>query len=316
MGYGYYSKRYSYSSPSATMNDDVNIDVLISELHTTIDNTKLKELKSVLSKLKLSINNKYPLYTGESVVFTAYIYAKKIGNSKVSENLLSTLLKKNYIYDGLPLLTLATNMKKDDFQIILDDFLLNFDSKWVFEGTQTIRYIYEKFPKEADELVKSKRLNKFEKGDIRTETAVIVADLSNDVETIIIGLTTFFDFTYSQQYGVAESKMNLIRTTLTEKPKNVAKEIFKKYLYVVLLNDITHDMFIEDFELGLLDDQIITNYAINKFRRGILVFMELLDQITNEELKMKVLSTDEILDFVTTSYPDKLPKNITDIFLF
>lgn len=317
MAYGHYSKRFSYTSPSPSQEDKNHVEELIDTLHNAINTDKLKDIKSTLSKLKLSINNEFPLYTQESCVFTAYVYAKNAGKTKSIDSILAMLMKKNYMYDGLPLLTLATNMKKEDFKIILDDFLLNFDSKWLFEGTQTIRFIYENFPKEADELVKSKRLNKFEKGDVRTETAVIVADLSNDVETIIIGLSTFFDLSYSTQYGVAKSKMNMIREALLSKPKNIIKEVYKKYFYVMLLLDILNEMFFDDFEKDLLDDEIITNYTINKLRRGGKALIELLDQTKNTELKAKLVSAnDEVLDYITNNYPEHLPKNITDIFLF
>jgi len=84
MGYGYYGRGYSYDSPSPKDLDSTSVQELVDGIKDAIDAEKLKDTKSYLSKLKLAINNQFPLWTQVASTFMAYAYAKKVGKKKHS----------------------------------------------------------------------------------------------------------------------------------------------------------------------------------------------------------------------------------------
>lgn len=317
MAYGYSSRRFSYNSPSPKDLDSSSIQELIDGIKDAIDAEKLKETKSYLSKLKLSINNQFPLWTETASTFGAYVYAKSVNKKKVAKSLYDAMIKKNYTYDGFPLLRLIQNMPKDNFQIIIDDFLNDNASKWQFDGPQTVEIALKEYPKEASQWIKDGRLNKFEKGDIRTETTLKIIEFAVDHETIIAGLNTFFDMSYVQQYGINPNKMIVLLETLSTRTNAIQKKVLKGYFYVTAVKDIHYSHFQEHFERGYIDDKDIANFTILNFRKSNQGLLEIIKNITDDELKAKmVIVNEEITNFVMQNKPDLLPKSITDLFLF
>lgn len=317
MGYKYHSKRFSYESPTPKKMDSAGVEELIDMLKASIDAGKLKDLKSALSKLKLSINNEYPVFTQESATFGAYVYAVKSGNKKSVDSIFKALIKKNFTFDGIPLLTLLTNMDKSDFKIILDDYLVNKDAKFYIDGSQTIKELLKKFPKEAEQLIQSNRLNKFTKGDTRVEIAMSVLSGAKEFDSIISALTTFFDISYVQQYGINQNKLRALRTALDDQPKAMVEKVLKEYFYMVFLKDIPSDIFISDVKQNLLDDTSIENYTIQQFRIDNQKIIEILENIVDEELRSTITTVnDEITNYVMDNAPELLPKTVTEVFLF
>lgn len=85
----------------------------------------------------------------------------------------------------------------------------------------------------------------------------------------------------------------------------------------VALKDIHYRHFQEHFEKGYLDDKPISNYTITILRKSPQQLLKILANITNEELRNIMVSTNnEILDLVSQNRPELLPKTVTDLFLF
>lgn len=314
---GYYGRGYSYETPSPKEMDTAEVNELIDILHSAIDNEKLKDTKSALSKLKLAIDSSNPLYTQASAPFTAYTYAVLNKKKKVASSLLKTILKKNYEFDGMPLFTLITNMTQHQFRIILADYLKDPSSKWFLEGLNTIRLMYEEYPKETDEFIIQGKLNKFEKGDIRTETAALVCSKAKNKDAIIAALTTFFDLNYAAQYGMHKNKLLMIREALNDQPKDIIRYVLSDFFYIIYLKDIDPKMFEKDFAFGYLDDRVVENFTIMKFRISNHGLVETIKQLDNEILKTKMVTVNsEIQNFVLETNPELLPQEVKDIFLF
>jgi hypothetical protein len=317
MGYGYSSRRFSYESPDPEDLDSASVQELVDGIKDAIDAEKLKDTKSYLSKLKLAINNQFPLWTETSATFGAYVYAKGVGKKKVVDSLYKAMIKKNYTYDGFPLMRLVNTMPKGDFQIIVNDFLNDSATKWQFDGPLTLEVTLKEYPKEAAQWIKDGRLNKFEKGEIRVETALKVIEFAPDADTIIAGINTFFDMSYVQQYGIHPNKMDIMLKTLSKRTNAIQKKVLKGYFYTTALKDIHYRHFQEHFEKGYLDEQTITNYTITILRKSPKQLLEVLTNITDEELRTQMVTVnDEVIDLVTQNRPNLLPKSVTDMFLF
>lgn len=316
MAYGYYGRGYSYESPSPKDMDNAGVEDLIKILKAAIDDEKLKDSKSALSKLKLSINREYPLFTQESATFGAYLYAVNNNKKKSADSFLKAALKKKYQYDGIPLLTLVTNLSKQDMTILIKDFFSNPDSQWNLEGSQTIREMMHQFPKETEQFIVAGRLNKFEKGDARVESTLAVISEGSDV-SILGALNTFFGMDYVLQYGINTNKLEVLISAVRERPKDIQKKIMTEYFYKVAIKDMHYSMVEADFKNGFLDDTMITNYALILFRKSLPALMEVLNNIKDVDLRSKmIVCNDEITAAVTAKNPDLLPQVVQDIFLF
>ena len=317
MAYGYYSKRYSYQSPAPSDLDSASVKELIKLLKLSIDNGKLRDLKSTLSKLKLAINESFPTFTNELAPFGAYIYAVKSGNKKSSDSIFKALIKKNFTFDGLPILKMINNFSKSDFRILLKDYFLNTDAKFNLEGSETIKEMFELYPKETEKMIMDNRLNKFVKGEERTNSATTIIKNCKNFDTIILTLTTFFDTSYAQQFGMKEEKLRAIRDALNEQSQETVKKVLKLFFYIVYLKDIPINMFMEDAQNELLDEQAIENYTIQQFRVSNYGLIEILSKLKDDNLRVRMVTTNnEISEYVAKTKPDLLPDSVKDIFLF
>jgi len=317
MAYGYYSKRYSYQSPAPSDLDSASVKELIKLLKLSIDNGKLRDLKSALSKLKLAINESFPTFTNELAPFGAYIYAVKSGNKKSSDSIFKALIKKNFTFDGLPILKMINNFSKSDFRILLKDYFLNTDAKFNLEGSETIKEMFELYPKETEKMIMDDRLNKFAKGEERTNSATTIIKNCKNFDTIIKTLKTFFDFSYVQQFGMKEDKLIAIRNALNEQSKDIIKKVLKFFFYITYLKYIPIEMFVKDAQDNLLDEQAIENYTIQQFRVSNYGLIEILSKLKDDNLRVRMVTTNnEISEYVAKTKPDLLPDSVKDIFLF
>lgn len=317
MGYHYSSRRFSYDSPEPEDLDSASVRELIDGIKDAIDAEKLKDTKSYLSKLKLAINREFPAWTETLATFSAYAYAKSVGKKKVVDSLHKAMIKKNYAFDGLSLYKMIDLVTKENFKIIVDDYLSNKDSKWQIEGPLTLEKLYNEYPKETEQFIFDGRLNKFEKGETRVETTLKVIKLAKTDKAIITTLNTFFGMDYVQQYGINHNKMDILLETLYTRPQSMQKTIIDEYFYLVALKDVTYEMVITHFEKGLLTDKNIQNWTLLFFRKKPKQLIEVLGYIKNDELRTKMVTfNDEILNLVTQEKPELLPKAITDLFLF
>lgn len=82
MARGYYSRRFSYNIPYPKDLDAGSVQELVDGIKDSIDLEKLKDIKSYVSKLKLAINNQFPLWTQTAASFGAHVYAKNVGKKK------------------------------------------------------------------------------------------------------------------------------------------------------------------------------------------------------------------------------------------
>jgi len=317
MAYGYSSRRYSYESPTPSDLDSASVKELIILLKLSIDNGKLRDLKSTLSKLKLAINESFPTFTNELAPFGAYIYAIKSNNKKSSDSIFKALIKKNFTFDGLPILKMVNNFSKSDFKILLKDYFSHKDAKFNLEGSEAIKEMFRLYPNETEKLIMDGRLNKFAKGEERTNSVATIIKNCKDFDTIIVTLTTFFDTSYVQQFGMKVEKLRTIRDALNEQSQEMVKKVLKKFFYVVYLKSIPINMFVKDAQNNLLDEQAIENYTIQQFRISNYGLVEILSQLEDNVLKDKMVTfNDEILKFISTNNPDLLPDTVKDIFLF
>jgi len=317
MGYGYSSRRFSYESPVSTDVESDDIDNLIISMKDAIDNNKLKDAKSVISKLKLSINPDRPLYTEELVTFTAYIYAKKAGSKKVVDSLHKVLMKKNFTYDGIAILKLIHNLSKSDFQILLDDYFTNPQALFNLDGTETIKEMFKQYPQETNTIIQNNKLNKFAKGEARTEMATLVISEASEINSIIVALTTYFGVEYVDKFGVSKTKIEALRNALNSQPLNIIRSILSSFFYIIYINSIPIEMLLNDIDKGLIDDATIKQYISLIFKKSNYGIIEILKQIESDIIRAKMITSNtEVLNYISSTEPSLLPSEIKDVFLF
>lgn len=313
MGICYGSRNYAPATPQDMASEDV--EKLVKELHDAIDGEKLKDLKSVLAKLKLARNNEFPLYTKDVANFGAYIYAKNKGKKKSMDSVLAVLLKKNYSYDGFPLDILLAELPPADMKTIIDD-VMNVSTQWNLEGVDLIEEMYKKYPKETNDFVISGRLNKYEKGENRTLTAKKVIELG-DAEACVAALNAFFGIDYVEKYGINGTKLADLFAVVDQKSMDIRKQVRTDFFYKVAVKSITFEVLEKDHAAGLLDEQSIKSYAdmmINNYRSTLFVTLR---NMKDTELRIKIIgSNDQLMNLVAKDHPDLMPKEVQDIFLF
>ncbi len=317
MAYNYKGGGYSYEIPQPTAVKNEIVEELIKNLTDIIDGKVLKAFKPVLAKLKLAINDNYPTFTQETVLFTAYLYAKKNGNNNIAGNILTTILSKKWTFDGIPLFNMVTNFSKQDMVIVINDFFNVSSSIWHLEGLQTIEKMFTIFPKETEQFILNDRLNKFEKGENRLLTAVLICELSTNKDVIIKALDTFFNSAYALKYGMQQNKLQLIHTTLSKKTKQDKKFILNTFFYKTYLHDIDYNLLEFDYMDDIITEETLTNFVMVKFKKSNIAFLHSMSNIKNIEFRIKLITcNDEILNFVATEDASLLPDTVKDIFLF
>lgn len=312
-GYGYGSR--SYATPTPMGMDDADVEELIKQLKTSIDGDKLKDIKSVLAKLKLAVNDNFLLYTRDVAYFGAYVYAINNKKKKSADSILSVLLKKNFTYDGFPLNVLLKELSSADFKIIMTD-IMAVNDQWRLEGLDTIELMMDKYPAETEKFIISGKLNMYEKGENRTLITKLVIS-KGSAEAGIATLNTFFGRDYVEKYGINASKLNDLLSVIDTKPLDVRKHIRSEFFYKVAVKSISIEMLEKDHNDGVLDDISLKNYTIQMINNYRSTLIQNLQYMKNDELRVKIIgSNEELLNFITKTYPNMLPKEIQDIFLF
>lgn len=312
-GYGYGSR--SYATPTPMGMDDADVEELVKQLKTSIDGDKLKDIKSILAKLKLAVNDNFLLYTRDVAYFGAYVYAINNKKKKSADSILSVLLKKNFTYDGFPLDVLLKELSPTDFKIIMSD-IMAVNDQWRLEGLDTIELMMDKYPAETEKFIISGKLNMYEKGENRTLTTKLVIS-KGSAEAGIAALNTFFGKDYIEKYGINAGKLNDLLSVIDTKPLDVRKRIRSEFFYKVAVKSISIEMLEKDNIDGLLDDAGLKNYTNTMFSTYRSTLIQNLQYMKNDELRVKIIgSNEELLNFITKTYPNMLPKEIQDIFLF
>lgn len=311
----YYSKRH-FTPASPQDNDDESVEKLIDKLKKNIDAEKLKDMKSALSKLKLSINNKYPLFTKDTATFGAYIYAINNKKKKSAKSILNAALKKNYTFIRFPLKTLLSNLSKSDMKIIIDD-ILSVSTKWHLEGIGTIKAMLDAFPNETAQLIEDGHLNIYEKGEERIATTIAI--IKNGNEKAALGaLNTFFGKDYIKQYGIHPIKLQQLIDVINEKPKSFGLELRKKFFYDVAAKTVFSSMLADDYKNNIFDSSLAKIYVSSMIEKGLKnLLIQTIQQVQDEHLRMLIIGADEsILQLVIHNHPSLVPQYVQDIFLF
>lgn len=316
MGYSYSGRGYSYSSPDPVEMEDYEVDELIETLKKAIDNSKLKDMRSALSQLKLSINDKYPMFTRDSAPFGAYIYAVNNKKKKAADSLLKTILKKNFEYDGIPLELWLDNLSATDMNILNTNYLADPTSKWKFEDINTIEKFYKKFPQFADALVNAGRLNMYAKGEERMDTTKLVIELGSET-AILAALHTMYGIQYIEKYGISQSKMDELLSSLDNRSKTIGKKLRQDFFYKFASKSISVKMMEEDDNNGMLDNVMLKHFTKEMFTNHYAELRKMLRFMENDTLRVKIITSNEdLMNHVVDGEPNLLPQQIKDIFLF
>jgi len=298
----------SYYGPSYTVAEP-------EELDDKDDAEKLKDMRSALSSLKLAINNNYPMFTNITATFGAYLYAVTNKKKKSMDSILKAALKKNYSFNRFPLLTLANNLSTTEMKIIIDDFL-NVSNEWNLEYEDTIRLMFEKYPKETAKFIENGRLNKYEKGENRLNTTKLILELG-DYSSALIALNTFFGFDYIQQYGIYPNKLEILIDAVNKKDDTFKRKIREKYFYSIAAKVIPAQVLEADFESGMLNDKMISTYMDYMITNQKEYLIRLLSSLKIENLRVKLIgSNTQTIDFISEKHPELFPTLIKDVFLF
>ncbi len=311
MSWGYGARNYAPPPPQDMVSEDV--EELIKELKVSIDGEKLKDLKSVLAKLKLARNNEFPLYTLDTANFGAYIYAKNNGKKKSTDSILATLLKKNYTYDGIPLDILLAELSPTDMKTIIDD-VLHVSTQWNLDGS--IEEMYDKFPADADKFVIAGRLNSYAKGENRPNAAKQVIARGNP-DAVVKALIVYYGSPeYIDKYFSAHRLMSLLEE-VDKREDIIKKKVRSEFVYSKAIKHASFELLEKDHAAGLLDAGSIKSYAdmmINNYRSTLLVTLRNMKDV---ELRIKIIgSNDQLTTLVAKDHPDLMPQEVQDIFLF
>lgn len=313
MAYGYGSRGYSNPIPIGV--DDSDVETMINQLKVSIDGDKLKDTKSILAKLKLAINNNFPLYTQDVAYFGAYLYATKNKKKKSADSILSVLLKKNFTYDGVPFKVLMHELSETDFKTIINDILL-VNGQWRLDDIDVIEEMLEKYKEEAEKFIIAGKLNVFTKGENRTLTTKLVISKAS-ADAGVAALNTFFGRDYVEKYGINAAKLGDLLSEVDKKPIDIRKRIRSEFFYKVAVKSVSIEMLEKDHKDGMLDDTIVKNYTLQMYNNYRSTLIQNLQYLKNEELRTLIIgSNEELMDFISKTYPHMLPNTIRDIFLF
>ena len=317
MGYGYYSRRYSYESPSPIEMSDNDINTLINTLKEQIENNKLKDIRSTLSKLKLSTNEKYKDYVGFNAVILAYVYALKIGSSKTISSLEKTIFKKNFTVDGLNILSLS-KILKNDFKLFMDHYLIDKNTIYTIDDNETITFLFSNYPTEAEVIIKNGKISKFIKGEDRLNVILSIIKYSELFETIIIGLTTLYGTDYVDKFSIKYDTLKKIHDEIILKSKPLLESLLNDFYYIIYKEFITADILIYDLEHKLLLENTQKKYIESILDISEKKLFELLYLIKNHELRTNFIANSEkVLSLIVKNGdPTLIPNEIKDIFLF
>lgn len=320
---GYYQP-YTIARPE-DMADDETAE-LIAQLKASIEGSKLADLRSTLSKLKLAINEQYPGFTELTAPFSAYVYAKEGGYKKAVDSLFKANIKMNFSFQGkaFPLKDLFDTMTPSQIQIIFDDFLNNPDFKWNIQDEATANLFYDKYPKEADTCIEKGRLSIYTVRNARV--AVAIAVIKNGSENAILSMfNTLYGESFLKSYTFSGENIRYFLSALDIRSKELGKKIRKEYFYTTAARSIHLDFLAEEIDNGNFDEELIKVYTDSLTGPNgstINVAMEVIKYLSKagdkyKKLKDDMVASNEILiGYIATNFPEELPQDVLDIFVF
>jgi len=317
MAYGHYSRRYSYESPSPVEVSDTDIKTLFDTLKEQIENNKLKDIRSTLSKLKLSSNEKYKDYVGFNAVIIAYIHALKIGSNKAINSLEKTIFKKNFTFDGLNIISLS-KILKNDFKLFIDQYLIHKNAIYTINDNETITFLFLNYPTETEIIIQNGKISKFIKGQDRLNVILSIIKYSKLFETIVTSLTTLYGIEYVDKFSIKYDTLKKIHDEIILKPKNLLKSLLNDFYYIIYREFITADILSYDLEHKLLLEITQKNYIDSILNISEKKLFELLYSIKDPVLRTNfIVSSEKVLSLIIKNGDNTLiPDEIKDIFLF
>ena len=304
----------SFNKPDTSVMDNNGTQSLIDELKQAIDEEKLKEIKSSIAKLKLVVNDDFPMFTQDTANFGAYLYAVNNNKSKAADSLLTSIMKKNYTYDVFPLATFLKNLSRADIGIIFN--VLDAHTQWNLSGTDVIDQMFKEYPKETEKFIIAGRLNKFAAGENRKNTAIQILKVAGS-DACISTLKTFFGAYYVEKYGIQPGNLYELVDIVDSRSQEIKIKTRKEYFYKIGAKAITLEMLEKDNDAGLLDDECLKIYTEEMFKSYLQQLIKLLNLIKNDELRVKLVGAHkDVTEFVAKNHPHLLPKSLQDILFF
>ena len=304
----------SFNKPNKNVMDNNSTQTLIDELKQAIDEEKLKEIKSSIAKLKLVVNDDFPMFTQDTVNFGAYLYAVNNNKSKAADSLLTTIMKKNYTYDVFPLATFLKNLSKSDIGIIFN--VLDAHTQWNLSGTDVIDQMFKEYPKETEKFIIAGRLNKFAAGENRKNTALQILKVAGS-DACISTLKTFFGAYYVEKYGIHPGNLYELVNIVDSRSQEIKIKTRKEYFYKIATKAITLEMLEKDNDAGLLDDECLKIYTEEMYKSYFPGFIHLLNLIKNDDLKTRLITINKnVTQVIVKDHAYLLPQLVKDILFF
>jgi hypothetical protein len=305
-----------YTIPDPKERDNDTVEKMIVNLEYAIKNGKLKDMKSILSNLKLSINDDFPLYTRDTATLGAYAYAVETNSKKAADSLLKAAVKKNYGFIVFPILILTNNLSKPAFEAIMNNILLVNDT-WKIETAETLEILFKKIPKETNQAIVNGRVNKYAVGEDRINSAVVVIQNGN-AEAIVAALNTFYGIDFIKNYTLSTEKLNLLTDALSNRNSDIQTTVMNNYFYNTAAPALSIE-YIEDIYMnGNFDITSMTHYIDGMLRHtGIPNTISTIANVTNEELRGKLIGVDnDLAKLIIKKHTKLLPQLMKDSFLF